>query len=143
MLFAKIESDAGEVLNIRHPNGQFGGNPIAVFHIELTNFCSGANGVSSQWIRALDKRSNQPLCTLCIPLTTSMCDGYSVADDAAWVELTILLASVRKLLDLLKAEPLDNEWYDVQSLKDDLEALYETLNLFAKRKAKAVRIKIV
>ncbi|MBC7814416.1 MAG: hypothetical protein H7175_24885, partial [Burkholderiales bacterium] len=66
MFFASVETDAGEVLNIRHPNGQFGGNPIVAFYTEVNNFCAGESGIG--WIRALNQRSNQPLCTLCIPL---------------------------------------------------------------------------
>lgn len=170
MFFAAVESDSGEMLNVQHPGGIIGGNLILSFWLGLQDYCAGEDLESIKWIKELDSRSDEPLCSLFQPLRASLCDGnWDYEEDEydvylrrtpepklsaqeflktvtehkdTWVDIHALTRCVNKLIELLQIEPMDNPWQDIKSLLADFEALRHTLTLLAKRNAREVRIKI-
>jgi hypothetical protein len=172
MFFGVVQTDTGETLNIMHPEGQMGGNPIFTFWTELRSYCDGNETEHSAWFKRAEALLAQELCLFCQPLITSLCDGnwnyteddydlYGMRAGAskmsaeeflkrvsdthnAWVDIHSLINCVEQLTSLLKSiSENENQWRDSSEILKDFEALHETLLLLAKRKTSQVRIGIV
>ena len=170
MFIGMVEADTGEILNIRHPGGETGGNPSLMLSTAIRNYCDGDSSVESDWIKRLEAHGQESLCSFCDGLIKSFVEGdWEYEEDYdlylqrssenkmshedflknverrenAWTDIQSLMNCARHLLELIKIDqPTDLDWYDIDSLIHDLETLLNTLSILAERDATEVRVLI-
>ncbi len=167
MFFGAVEADTGEILSIRHPDGTTGGNPILSFSTALANYCDGVKNVDSEWIKRLESRAQESLCSSCNLIDSFVEREWEYGEDYdlylrrsgerkmsredfeknierrnnAWTNIQSLTNCVRQLLELIKADNPDTlDWDDPEALIHDLEALIHTLSILFEQNATEVRV---
>ena len=135
-MFAKIETDSGDMLNVHYGDGRFGGNAVLSFVIGLHLYCEKDMTDDLQWFSALETFTTIPICSLCQPLLKSFNhngdwsifkeDEYEFFQkrypdflmtesefrhmvremEQKWVETRILLTTIEKIINILRQETL-------------------------------------
>jgi hypothetical protein len=172
MFFGKVESNIGEILNIKDSNGQGGGKAILAFWTELTIYCDGIDTHTLQWFEKAEQRSQEPLCSLYRPLIDSVVGGewnyqadeydlYLKRSDEpklseeeflkgvhihnhTWIDIEALRTSIRHIIELLESGlNYGDTLLDSRNVLTSFEALNYTLSFLAQRGATEARIRII
>ena len=171
MWSASVETDSGEQLVIRLPNGTRAGKGLLAFISGLWWYCEDNNRPEAQWFIQLDKYSEMDLCNVSHYILQSWYSGdWNYAEDEflfyshrypnslvesefelainqaklKWVQTDQLMECVNALLALFQKArlPSDEAWFDFEATPLEFEALYTVLSFFKQRDAKLVRIRI-